>query len=95
MRIFLFSVLLPLYSLAQGSGTGLSRYEAWYTPIYSDDIETIGPALPPGFVFGPGGSFSSNRQRDLRMVHDRIYPSWSVCPLVTVNSVHPAMQHMH
>ena len=60
LRIFLVSVLLPLYSLAQGSGTGLSRYEAQYTPIYSDDIETIGPALPPGFVFGPGGSFTSN-----------------------------------
>ncbi len=47
--------------LAQrGTGPALTRYEAQYTPIYSDNVETVDPALAPGFVFGPAGAFTSN-----------------------------------
>ena len=60
---FLLSSVLLASSglLAQsGNGSALTRYQAQYTPIYSDNVETVGPALAPGFVFGPAGAFTSN-----------------------------------
>jgi uncharacterized protein (TIGR03437 family) len=60
LRIFLLYFLLPLYSFCQGTGAALTRYLAQYTPIYSDNVEALDPALSPGFVFGLAGSFTSN-----------------------------------
>jgi hypothetical protein len=36
------------------------RWQAQYTQVYSDDIETIAPALTPAFSLGPAGSLTSN-----------------------------------
>jgi hypothetical protein len=60
LRIFLLYFFLPLCSFCQGAGAALTRYQAQYTSIHSDDFETAGPALSPGFVFGSAGSFTSN-----------------------------------
>jgi len=62
-RAFLLSFILLASSglLAQsGTASALTRYQAEYTPIYSDNVETVGTALAPGFVFGPAGAFTSN-----------------------------------
>jgi uncharacterized protein (TIGR03437 family) len=59
LRIFLLSFLLPFHAFAQGANAALTRYQAQYTPIYSDNVETLSPALSPGFLFGPAGSFSA------------------------------------
>ena len=46
---------------AQGSlGSQATRYQAQYTPIYSDNVESVGPVLSPGFEFGSAGSFTAN-----------------------------------
>lgn len=45
---------------AQTSTTQPIRWQARYTRIYADDIETMAPALGPGFVLESGGSLTSN-----------------------------------
>src|SRR5690349_4986325 len=36
------------------------RWQAQYTQIYSDDIETTAPVLSPAFSVSPAGSLTSN-----------------------------------
>jgi hypothetical protein len=36
------------------------RWDAKYTPVYFDDVETIGSALGPNFVLGTGGSLTAS-----------------------------------
>lgn len=49
------------FSWAQsGSGSPPVRWQAQYTQVYSDDIETIAPILTPAFSLGPAGSLTSN-----------------------------------
>jgi len=59
---FSFWAICSSSALGAQSGFGSQpvRYQAQYTPIYSDGIENLGPALSPGFLFGPAGSFTSN-----------------------------------
>src|SRR5215469_8452539 len=42
------------------SGSPPIRWQAQYTQIYSDDIETIAPTLTPAFSLGAAGSLTSN-----------------------------------
>src|SRR5215469_17131852 len=42
------------------SGSPPIRWQAQYTQIYSDNIETVAPALTPAFSLGPAGSLTSN-----------------------------------
>ena len=42
------------------SGAQPVRWNAQYTQIYSDDIETKAPVLGPAFSLGPAGSLTSN-----------------------------------
>ena len=62
--LFTLSIALlssPPDAFAQiNSSTQPVRWHAQYTEIYSDDIETIAPALGPAFSLGQAGSLTSN-----------------------------------
>jgi uncharacterized protein (TIGR03437 family) len=45
---------------ASGQSTQPVRWQAQYSQIYSDNIETVGPALGPAFILGSTGSLTSN-----------------------------------
>lgn len=58
-RMFAFLALMAALGLA-GSVDRPYRWEAQYTLLYQDDIETPAPALNPGFVLLAAGSLTSN-----------------------------------
>jgi uncharacterized protein (TIGR03437 family) len=60
LRVLILGFLLTVNSLAQGTGAAVTRYQAQYTPIYTDNVETAGPALTRGFAFDATGAFTSN-----------------------------------
>jgi uncharacterized protein (TIGR03437 family) len=59
--LLIFSVLAFCASraIAQTSPNP-SRWQAQYTQIYFDNVETIGPSLGPGFILDAAGSLTSN-----------------------------------
>ena len=61
-RLVALSCLLMLCSSGGMAQTALNpqRWQAQYTQVYLDDIETIAPALTPAFSLGPAGSLTSN-----------------------------------
>jgi uncharacterized protein (TIGR03437 family) len=57
--VWIMCFCLPL--LAQNSGGAQQvRWQAQYTQIYSDDLESIAPTPGPAFSLGPAGSLTSN-----------------------------------
>ena len=62
----LLTVLVAFFCSVSGGwaqsnpGSQPARWNAQYTEIYSDDIETIAPTLTPAFSLGPAGSLTSN-----------------------------------
>ena len=65
LHLILDFLFLGLYfnfaSWAQSSpGSPPVRWQAQYTEIYSDNIETTAPTLTPAFSLGPAGSITSN-----------------------------------
>jgi uncharacterized protein (TIGR03437 family) len=59
-KVSLCIVFLNLPSWAQVTSSQPVRWQAQYTQIYSDDIETVAPTLTPAFSLGPAGSLTSN-----------------------------------
>jgi hypothetical protein len=60
-RLLAFSCLLTLCSsggMAQ-TASNPQRWQAQYTPIYYDNVETIVPTLGPGFILDAAGSLTS------------------------------------
>jgi hypothetical protein len=60
-RLLAFSCLLMLCSSGGMAQTASNphRWQAQYTQIYSDNIETVTPALGPGFILDAAGSLTS------------------------------------
>ncbi|MBZ5676418.1 MAG: hypothetical protein LAP61_19425 [Acidobacteriia bacterium] len=60
LRVFFVLVSCASWTTAQSVSNAPSRWQAQYTQIYSDDIETIAPALTPALSLGPAGALTSN-----------------------------------
>ncbi|HLK49294.1 MAG TPA: IPT/TIG domain-containing protein [Bryobacteraceae bacterium] len=60
-EFFFWSFCLSSSLWAQGGSGTPVRWQAQYTQIYSDDIETVAPTLGSAFSLGPAGSLTSNQ----------------------------------
>ncbi len=59
VEFLLWIMCLGLPLSAQSGSAPPVRWQAQYTQIYSDDIESIAPVLGPAFSLGPAGSLTS------------------------------------
>ena len=58
--VVVFGLMLPFATAQIGPNSTPVRYQAQYSQIYFDDIETVAPTLTPGFVLNPSGSLTTN-----------------------------------
>jgi hypothetical protein len=62
IRVFIVPCLAFFATLASGQTNPAApvRWQASYTPIYTDNVETLQPMLGPAFALGPSGKITTN-----------------------------------